>query len=147
MHEVEPERFAMGCWDAEQKRDVGEGDIYASYSADVIAMMGRVRKPFTFRGQLWVCTGSNTGRPAGSMPNGSTAYRLVPIEAFEGKPVSYTEKTADGHAARADPDGFYHGMAVTHRGQPHVLCGPPVNFIPGRSQRPRESQPSLFPGG
>lgn len=48
-------------------------------------------------------------------------------------PLSYGEKTADGDAARNDPNGFYHGMLVTWRGMPMVLCGPPVVFVPGEA--------------
>lgn len=136
-HKVDPDRLALGRWDAGQEQHVGEGDIYASYSADRIAMTGKVRRPFTFQGQAWVCTGTLGG---GGIEV-STAYRLVPLEHFEGTAVSYAEKTKDCAAARADPDGFYHGMTVLHRGQPHVLCGPPVNFVPGPV-----IQPGLFAG-
>ena len=142
-HEIDPDRLSFGRWDEQHQKHVGEGDIYASYSADRIAMAGKVRVPFTFQGRAWVCTGG------GGVTHASTAYRLVPLNHFEGTvpgagagaAVSYTQKTADCAAARADPDGFYHGMTVLHRGQPHVLCGPPVHFVPGPTV-----QPGLFAG-
>lgn len=145
-HAVDPDRLAMGQWDDEQKRDIGEGDIHASYSADVIAMMGKVRKSFIFQGQPWVGTNNVFWSNREECGAAATAYRLVPLNHFKGKAVSYAEKTLDCNAARADPNGFYHGIRVLHRGQPHVLCGPPVNFIPGPTQLPRESHPGLFPG-
>lgn len=135
VHQVDPARLALGRWDAGQEQHLGEGDIYASYSADRIAMSGSVRRPFTFQGESWVCTGNLGG---GSIEV-STAYRLVPLEHFEGAAVTYHEKTDDSAAARADPDGFYHGIVVQHRGQPHVLCGPPIDFTPGPT-----IQPGLF---
>ena len=139
IHEVDPDRFAFGEWIAHENRHVGEGDIYASYSADRIAVLGKVRKPFQFRGRDWVCTSNCFEGLAGNV---STAYRLVAIEAFEGEPVSYEEKARDCAVARRDPDGFYHSIKVQHRGQDHVLCGPPVHFIPAPPKPP--VQPCLF---
>lgn len=126
-HQVDPARLAIGHWDDNQQKHLGEGDIYASYSADRIARVGKVRRPFTFRGRLWVCT-SCCGA-GGSVI--ATAYRLVPAQQYEGTAVTLAEKTADCAAARADPDGFYHGVIVRYRGSPHVLCGPPVTFRAG----------------
>jgi hypothetical protein len=146
VQKVDPDRFNHASWDDEQKRDVGEGDISASYSADVIAMMGKVRKPFTFQNQLWVYTGNRYLVDDRGETRSATAYHLMPIKYFEDTPVTYIEKTADSAAARADPNGFYHGITVMHRGQPHVLCGPPVNFIPGPSRQSKEIQPGSFSG-
>jgi hypothetical protein len=83
-----------------------------------------VRKPFSWRGTLWVCVGK-------SHLNGgtATAYRLIHPQLF------------DGDAARADPNGFYHGMSVKHAGRTMALCGPPVTFMPGQTE-----QPDLFGG-
>lgn len=94
-----------------------------------------VRKPFSWEGEQWVCV---SFRYAGDEVF-AKAYWLVPVPAFDGEPVSYAAKTADGDAARADPNGFYHGMTVTHAGQDCVLCGPPLVFIPGET-----AQLSLF---
>ena len=59
------------------------------------------------------------------------AYRLVEARFFEGEAVTYTEKTRDSEAARNDPLGFYHGMAVMHGGKPCVLVGPCAEFVAG----------------
>ena len=126
-----PYGSSLGGGDDETQRDVGEGDIRASYSADVIAMMGKTRKPFTFRGQAWVCVGNQHGQGNATQ---SKAYRLIYLEHFEGTAITYTEKTHDSAAARADPDGFYHGIRVTHRSKDYVLCGPPQHFIPGTTK-------------
>jgi hypothetical protein len=45
--------------------------------------------------------------------------------------VTYAQKTADSEAARADPNGFYHGITAKHAGTVFVLCGPPARFIAG----------------
>ena len=44
--------------------------------------------------------------------------------------MTYAQRLADGDAARSDPNGFYHGMTVTHAGAhlrpylkgPHQSC-------------------------
>ena len=37
-------RLASGRYDHGRSRDIGEGDIHASYSADTIASAGKIRK-------------------------------------------------------------------------------------------------------
>lgn len=127
IHKVEPARLVPGQWCHRADKTVGEGDIHASYSADRIGMAQPVRKPFLWKGALWVCV-SLVSR-GGDLS--AEAYRLLAWPAFDGEPVSYAAKTADGETVRADPNGFYHGMAVRHAGQDYVLCGPPLVFIPG----------------
>jgi hypothetical protein len=112
-------------------RETCEGDIHASYSADVIASNGRVRKSFTWNGGLYVCT-SITGSALtdSGMPE-HEAYRIVPVKMFTGTTKTYHDVTAraeDAEAARNDPNGFYHGMTIKHGGESFVLCGPPVSF-------------------
>lgn len=109
------------------------GDISQSYSADRIASGQPVRKPFQHDGSPWICV-SITG--SGLTVSGSTeheAYRLVPERIFNGTPTTYatrigTLETAE--AARKDPYGFYHGVAVKHGRETFVLCGPPLTFVP-----------------
>ena len=112
-------------------REVCEGDIHASYSADVIADGGRVRKPFKWCDGLWVCTSISGSGLTESGTQEHEAYRIVPARMFTGTMKSYHEKTAraeDAEAARNDPNGFYHGMTITHGGEKLVLCGPPIRF-------------------
>lgn len=132
---VDPERLAPGKWCHRLQKTVGQGDISASYSADRIGMGEPVRKPFSWNGGLWVCTGVryHSGRET------VEAYRLTHPQVFDGESVTYRSKTIDGDAARADPCGFYHGMTVKHAGAMFVLSGPPVTFIPGEV-----AQSSLF---
>lgn len=122
---VDPHRLSHGTWCHEQNRQLDEGDIAASYSADVIAMHGRIRKPFVLRGCMFVCTGIGGHR--------TDAYRLVAERAFDGAPTTYSAKVrADGgEVARNDPKGFYHGVAVRHGGKTYVLDGPPIALTPG----------------
>ncbi len=133
--EVDPERLRHGTWSHEFNRQIGEGDICLSYSGDVIAMDNRVRKPFRYRGGLWVTTGVGHDR--------FKVYQLIDERLFDGAVTTYGDKvTADGgDCARHDPRGFYHGMAVKQGGKQYILCGPPVAFVAGD---PEPTQGLLF---
>ena len=129
---VDPARLASGHWCHRVNKQVGEGDIRASYSADRIGMDKPVRKPFTWQGGIWVCTGF---RYHGGERMFAEAYRLIHPKIFEGTAHTYAERVADGDAARADQSGFYHGMQVKHAGGELVLTGPPVTFVPGQTEQ------------
>lgn len=133
-YEVEPGRLSAGAWSHELDRQIGEGDIHASYSADRIGMDQPLRAPFSYKGHRWVCVGFGTGPVA-------WAYRLVPAATFAGTPTTYAHKVEreGGYDAHSDPMGFYHGMTVRSARQELVLCGPPARFVPGQI-----SQLSLF---
>jgi hypothetical protein len=75
---VNPVRLAWGRYDHERNRDTGEGDIHASYSADTIAVTGKIRKAFRWQAQLMV-TVSLSGR--GGIEQ-AEAYRLIQLKAF-----------------------------------------------------------------
>jgi hypothetical protein len=140
IHPVDPARLQHGTWSHEHDETIGEGDIMASYSGDTIAMESRVRKPFQYKGRLWVCVGTR-GR-GGVME--AEAYRLTLAAAFA-KATTYREKLSidNGDCARNDPQGFYHGMAVQAGGQAMVMCGPPALFVADEAQRPAQ-QLDLF---
>ena len=136
---VDPARLASGFWCHERERQIGEGDIAASYSADRIALEGRVRSPFTWQNCLWVCTGTVSH----GEHRAAEAYRLIPERFFDGTPLSYHENAMLGDEARLRPEGFYHGMAVRHGKQQCVLVGPKAVFLPSAdAQAP--SQGDLF---
>jgi hypothetical protein len=125
---VNPARLAWGRYDHESNRDIGEGDIHASYSADTIAATGKIRKAFRWHAQLMVAV-SLSGR--GGIEQ-AEAYRLIPLKGFLGKAITYAGKTGtaeDAEAARNDQNGFYHGMTVRHRREIFVLAGPPAIFV------------------
>jgi len=134
-----PERLAYGTWCHARNRQVGQGDIRASYSADLIGLEGRIRKPFRLQGRLCVMTGSSGTRDACAF----TAYRLVLPREFDGTVTTYRDKLliGGGDYARADPQGFYHGMRVTRGRETFVLCGPPVTILAGE---PAPRQGDLF---
>ncbi|UWQ19074.1 hypothetical protein [Jannaschia sp. M317] len=134
--EVDPARLESGTWCHERDRQIGEGDIAASYSADKIALEGRVRSPFTYRNTLWVCT----GMVSHSSTRAATAYQLLPARFFDGMPISYHEISMLGDEARNRLEGFYHGMAVHHGKQDYVLIGPSALFMPSEDvQTPRQA--------
>ena len=93
-----------------------------SYSCDCIGLSGRVRKPFRWKGSDWVSVGQ---RPGGTFE----VYRLADPEIFDGATTTYAEKTKDAAAARADQNGFYHGMVVRHGQRLWVMSGPPVRLV------------------
>jgi hypothetical protein len=136
---VNPSRLAWGKHDHGRKRDIGEGDIYASYSADTIATAGKIRRAFRWQAQLMV-TVSLSGH--GGIAQ-AEAYHLIPLKGFAGTTMSYAEKIGDAdiaEAARNDPNGFYHGMTVKHSSEAFVLAGPPVLFVAAEeAQRPDNS--------
>ena len=72
------------------------------------------------------------------------AYKLLPPEMFTGDPKTYWDKTATevcSEAARNDPNGFYHGISVTHGGMVFIMVGPPGVFAPeSLPERPNASQ-------
>ncbi len=139
---VNPARLAWGRYDHKRNRDSGEGDIHASYSADIIASAGKIRKSFRWQAQLMV-TINLSGRAGAEQ---AEAYQLVPFKAFAGTPMSYAEKigTAENaEAARNDPNGFYHGMTVKQGQDKFVLSGPPVVFVADESPERPEGAPSI----
>jgi hypothetical protein len=130
-HTVEPSRLAFGAWCHASERQIGEGDIRASYSADRIGMGQPIRKPFRYSGELWVCVGT--------IASGAEAYRLVQLSAYCGTARSYHDRCRDGDRARGDKAGFYDGIIVRHAGRELVMAGPPVMFVAGEG-----AQLSLF---
>ena len=113
--------------------ECGTGDIAESYSADRIAEGRPIRKPFEWKGERWVCVAQH----AQSGECTATAYRLRPAPS-KGELASYSAKVADAWTARSDPKGFYHGMAVRHRGKSMALHGPPVLFAVTEEWEERE---------
>jgi hypothetical protein len=100
-----------------------EGDVIASYSADVIPdKKSRIRKPFHWRNALWCCVGM--------FGDEASAYLLTPLASFASPTTTYAEKLGidQGDFARADPGGFYHGMRVSSGGATFILTGPEVTL-------------------
>lgn len=128
---VEPSRLAFGAWCHPSEKQIGEGDIRASYSADRIGMGQPIRKPFRYGGELWVCVGTGLA--------GAEAYRLVDPSLYGGAARSYHDRCRDADRARGDQAGFYEGITVLHAGRELVMAGPPVMFVAGE-----EAQLSLF---
>lgn len=137
--EVPASRFAWGQWCHETQKQIGEGDIAKSYSADTIPN-GRVRRPFRDKTDLFVCVGKSLKV---HRRESAEAYRLLLIDEFDGRPTTYVEITQNAEAARQSLFGFYHGITVQRGGRDHVLCGPPTVFI-ASDDAEAETQLDLF---
>lgn len=126
-HQVNPGRLEPGVWSEEFNKTVGEGDIVRSYCADTIALHGKIRRPFIFQSNLWVCVG-RSGEVA-------RAYTLVPIDDFNAEEIN--DQHLHNHAARrAQTLGYYHGVVVNYRKDWFVIAGPEVCFAPGAIEQP-----------
>lgn len=136
IHEVPAERLEMGTWCHTRDRMIGEGDIYRAYSADTIALEGRVRRPFQFRGALYATTSVHGGETVKA-----EAYNLQRPEFFTEQTVTYHERCQSNNP-RDNTNGFYHGMQIHHGNTEYILVGPPIRFIP--SDEPVLKQASLF---
>ncbi len=122
IHEVPAERLEMGTWCHTQNRQIGEGDIRGAYSADTIALEGRVRRPFQFRGGLYVTTSVH-----GAETIQAEAYNLQRSEFFAEQAMTYHERCRSNNP-RDNINGFYHGMLIQHGNIEYVLIGPPLRF-------------------
>lgn len=119
--------------------DYRGGDIGGSYSGDTIAEpRGRssVRHPFAYAGYEYVMTGGTFGP---GLYAEVEAYRIVPLQAYQGITKRYTD--GDYEDWRQSPDGFYHGMIVRRGKEECVLVGPPLRFVAGE---PVGEQLSMF---
>src|SRR5215469_13158792 len=77
------------------------GDIYRSYSADLIATASRVRTPFHHQGQIWVCISiAGCGLTLSGFRE-LEAYRLTPRSLFVGVPTTYSDRTSTADASEA----------------------------------------------
>jgi hypothetical protein len=132
---VSPSRLAWGEYKGERKS--GEGDISASYSADRICEGKSIRKPFQWRGSLWLCVGSIGRGLAITKEHEFSAFRLMPLRCFPGEAISYASRSAavdSGATARENPLGFYHGIVVKHGRDQFVMCGPEATFMADENQ-------------
>lgn len=128
---VDPARLESGRWCHQSNRTIGEGDISASYSADTIAMAGRIRKPLTWNGGTWVCASMRR-------TNGETSaecYQLLHPQVFEGEATTYFDRSVKNRSSINEALGFYHGMTVKSGGTELVLCGPPRSFVRGETEQ------------
>lgn len=129
---VHPSRLEYGEWKG--NKQVGQGDINKSCSCgDDGISAGKVRQPFIWEGNLMVATGGMFYKERREYE----AYRLVPINHFDGEPTTYMKKGEPDcfESARNDPLGFYHGMTVKWRGEEYVLVGPEIKFV-GDAKQP-----------
>jgi hypothetical protein len=139
---VAASRMSWEAYDHVRQREGRRGDIDKAYSADIIAMQGRV-KTFTHQGQLWT-------RVCGQYFNGEQTagcYRLVLLKHYKGVSCTYSERchnAEDAEAARNDPEGFYNSMRVKSGKDEFVMVGPEVFFKPDPSIPDYTHSDSLF---
>ncbi|AJE47980.1 hypothetical protein [Celeribacter indicus] len=132
---VDPARLASGAWCHTRDRQIGEGDISASYSADKIGLEGRVRSPFKWQNALWVSVGGTSKGDYRAVQ----AYRIIERRFFDGTPITYQESVS----APKPLEGFYHGMAVKWGKLDCVLIGPASLFLPSEKKAAPE-QANMF---
>lgn len=135
---ADPKRFSSGHWNSELSKQIGEGDISKSYSADKIAE-GTVRSPFKWKDGLRISIGA-VYEAGCEGKNKVETFRLVPIEHFDGEPFSYAEATKSRGGKGAKP--FYDGMKVK-RGKSEFVLTDMILFIQ-RETKVEEKQLSLF---
>lgn len=128
---VDPSRLASGAWCHTKDRQIGEGDIHASYSADKIGLEGKVRRPFSWQNGLWTCTSIRTIDREATFE----AYCLIPAAHFGGTPEPYGKAIMNSAARRECGKGFYHGMLVRHANREFVLVGPPIQFCGNNTEQ------------
>lgn len=132
-------RLEHGFYHHQKERYEDRGDINSSYSADLIADTGsRIRRPFEFSGDLWVCISIAGRNITGSGEQEFGAFKVIPIAKFTGTPTTYNEKISvdGGEAARNDPNGFYDRIRVSWKGQDFVMIGPEATFVAEGPDRP-----------
>lgn len=147
---MHPDRLAMGDWHGGKKS--GDGDVYASYSADRISEGKPVRTPFEWSGNFWVTVSICGKGLTNSGEQEFQAYRIIPPAMFNGVATTYAKKAAvdRGEAARNDPLGFYEGMQIVCGGKAFIMKGPPTTFVADMTAErppaaaPEPAQMSLF---
>lgn len=98
--------FRMAGGHYEGDKEVGKGDIRASYSSDLISDKCVTRRPFTYRGQLWVSTGGRLGFC-------TTGMMLVDPKRYKGPTTKKPFTLGRG----------YDGLIVRSKGVAYVLTG------------------------
>jgi len=115
-------------YDVEADRLEPTGDIAASYSGDTLAK-GKVNKPFTEDGSLWLATEVTENKDGQTV---AKAYQLTPANEWTGETVTYDEAIERGADAAV---GLFHGVQVKAKTIPggddaYVMTGPPADFAP-----------------
>lgn len=95
-----------------------------SYSAMEI-MQNKIKRPFEFEGELYICIGSISSGVDGYSQ--VSAVRVVPADGHEGKPITYQK--AFRNAPGWEGLGYY-GIKVSHKGDDYVMAYPKVVFVP-----------------
>lgn len=104
----------------ERARLEAGGDIGDSASAAEI-IEGKIRKPFEFRGRLWVSTGGCSSGAEGVIS--TSAYQVVPKAEYKGDVFSYGQmESGTGYA----------GVMVAFNKEEFVLAAPKITFVPDK---------------
>ncbi|OGM08868.1 hypothetical protein A2Z67_02565 [Candidatus Woesebacteria bacterium RBG_13_36_22] len=113
---VDPARLSTGHWDHNTNKQIDEGDIGRSYSADVIASDSAFRKPFKWKDGWRISVGSVS---IGLKIESVKTYRLVPFNTYEGEKFTYEEShnLDDNHVSRFS----YEGMIVKKGKEQYIL--------------------------
>lgn len=122
---------------------------WAPYCADTIGMTGKIRRPISRLGALWICSGGWSG--GNRSERGMSVYRVVPPDEYRSPhpdlPLTYREHNAlpAGHPFRYG----YEGMLVTWQKKPHVLTDEHMVFshpyVPNPAGHGYIPDPEWFP--
>jgi hypothetical protein len=99
--------------------------LEASYSGDVIAQSGRIRKPVWYAGRLWIAVGVVYH---GVSVEEVSCHEMVPLALYRGD----VEPWREWHY-REDrcPEDYYPGRIVKYGGREYVMCRQELVATPG----------------
>jgi hypothetical protein len=110
---------SQGCLALHAGQEIEDDDLFtlaeASRSTEKIPE-GKIRKPFFWKGELYVCTGS-TGASC-------QCHHVVPADKWTGEKLTYADK------AKSQPGSFtYAGILVKHGKTEYVLTGTTLTIL------------------
>jgi hypothetical protein len=135
---ADPARLNSGHWDHITNKQIDEGDISKSYSADVIAENSTFRKPFKWKDGWRISISSAS---MGFRTESVETYRLVPFNTYEGEKFTYKEShnLNENHKSRFT----YEGMIVKKGKEQYILTELLV-LVPDEKKTETTKQLTLF---
>ena len=135
---VDPARLSMGHWDLVANKQIDEGDISQSYSADVIAEHNTFRRPFRWKDGFRISVG---GSFTGTKVHCVRTYRIIPVELYDDETHTYTESCTydENHKSKFT----YEGMRVK-KGDKEYVLSEELLLVPNEKKIDTTKQLTLF---